>query len=72
MKIAYLIDFNVIFRDGPDLHMKYDVTLTEALCGFTMIIKHLDGRNLVIKNPPGSTLQPGNYYLYNFLYYFEV
>ncbi|KAB7497939.1 DnaJ-like protein subfamily A member 2 [Armadillidium nasatum] len=46
-------------REGIDLFMKHSVTLTEALCGFTMIIPHLDGRNLVINNPPGKILEPG-------------
>ncbi|XP_076040938.1 dnaJ homolog subfamily A member 2-like isoform X1 [Oratosquilla oratoria] len=46
-------------RDGVDLYMKYDITLTEALCGFTMVIKHLDGRQIAIRNPPGTVLEPG-------------
>ncbi|XP_064094035.1 dnaJ homolog subfamily A member 2-like isoform X1 [Macrobrachium nipponense] len=46
-------------RNGSDLLMKYTVSLTEALCGFSMVVKHLDGRNLCIKHPPGSVLEPG-------------
>ncbi|CAL4122425.1 unnamed protein product [Meganyctiphanes norvegica] len=47
-------------RDGVDLLIRHTITLTEALCGFTMTVKHLDGRNLVIKNPPGFVLEPGS------------
>ncbi|XP_071539874.1 dnaJ homolog subfamily A member 2-like [Panulirus ornatus] len=49
----------VFQRSGADLMMKQTVTLTEALCGFTTVIKHLDGRNIVVKHPPGSVLVPG-------------
>uniref|UniRef100_R4FNQ3 Putative dnaj c chaperone protein n=1 Tax=Rhodnius prolixus TaxID=13249 RepID=R4FNQ3_RHOPR len=45
-------------RNGPDLFMMYELPLTEALCGFSIVIKHLDGRDLVITNPPGSVIQP--------------
>lgn len=40
--------------------MKKTVTLTEALCGFTTVVDHLDGRKIVINHPPGSVLVPGN------------
>ncbi|XP_035679341.1 dnaJ homolog subfamily A member 2-like [Branchiostoma floridae] len=46
-------------RDGPDLFLTHTVGLTEALCGFTLNVKHLDGRNLAIKYPPGSVIEPG-------------
>lgn len=48
-------------REGADLYLKKSITLTEALCGFTMIITHLDERNLVIRQPPGSVLKPGKF-----------
>lgn len=41
--------------------MKKTVTLTEALCGFTTVVDHLDGRKIVISHPPGSVLVPGNF-----------
>ncbi|KAK3858540.1 hypothetical protein Pcinc_035278 [Petrolisthes cinctipes] len=49
----------VFQRSGTDLMIKQTVTLTEALCGFTRIIKQLDGRTLVLRHPPGSVLVPG-------------
>lgn len=40
-------------RDKTDLHMKMQITLTEALCGFQKAIKTLDNRQLVITSLPG-------------------
>ncbi|CAN8001680.1 unnamed protein product [Ixodes pacificus] len=45
-------------REGSNLFMSHSVTLTEALCGFEMVLKHLDGRDIVIKHPPGSVIKP--------------
>ncbi|KFM60612.1 DnaJ-like protein subfamily A member 2, partial [Stegodyphus mimosarum] len=47
-------------REGPDLYMSHTLTLTEALCGFCMVIKHLDGRNIVVKHAPGEVIEPGS------------
>jgi len=46
-------------RKGDDLYCTYNLGLTEALCGFEFTMKQLDGRDLVIKNPPGEVIQPG-------------
>jgi len=49
-------------REGSDLAAKIEVTLAEALCGFSrVVIKHLDGRGLLISHqkPEGSVLRPG-------------
>ncbi|XP_074645562.1 dnaJ homolog subfamily A member 2-like [Tubulanus polymorphus] len=46
-------------RNGCDLSCTYNLGLTEALCGFQFVIKHLDGRDLVIKSPPGDVIEPG-------------
>jgi DnaJ family protein A protein 2 len=46
-------------RSGSDLYMAHSVTLTEALCGFSMLLKHLDGRQLVIRSKPGEVIVPG-------------
>jgi DnaJ homolog subfamily A member 2 len=41
-------------RKGADLVVQLDVTLTEALCGFTRTITHLDNRVLKISMPAGE------------------
>ena len=46
-------------RRGHDLYMSHEITLTEALCGFTLVVKHLDGRHLVIKSNRGEVIVPG-------------
>jgi DnaJ family protein A protein 2 len=52
----------VFKREGSDLAARIEVTLAEALCGFSrVVIKHLDGRGLLIKHqkPEGKVLRPG-------------
>ena len=39
--------------------MSHKINITEALCGFKLVIKHLDGRALVLTHPAGEIL--GNY-----------
>ena len=46
-------------RKGTDLIVNYNLGLTEALCGFEFTLKQLDGRDLVIKNPRGKVIEPG-------------
>ena len=46
-------------RRGSDLFCTYNLGITEALCGFEFTLKHLDERELVIKNPRGQVIQPG-------------
>ena len=46
-------------RKGEDLFMEHTISLTEALCGFKMVLKHLDGRDLVIHSTPGEVIEPG-------------
>ncbi|KAK3907246.1 DnaJ-like protein subfamily A member 2 [Frankliniella fusca] len=47
-------------RSDCDLFMTHTISLTEALCGFQFIVKHLDGRDLVVKHPPGQIIKPGD------------
>jgi len=47
-------------RNGDDLLMNRTITLTEALCGFSFVVRHLDGRDLLIKNPMGAIVKPGD------------
>uniref|UniRef100_A0A665VEF4 DnaJ heat shock protein family (Hsp40) member A2b n=1 Tax=Echeneis naucrates TaxID=173247 RepID=A0A665VEF4_ECHNA len=46
-------------REGNDLHMVQRIGLVEALCGFQMTVTHLDGRQLLVKYPPGKVIEPG-------------
>jgi len=47
-------------RKGDNLMMKLNIGLTEALCGFKIPIKHLDGRELIISHPQGKIIEPGS------------
>ncbi|GLH15975.1 hypothetical protein R5R35_005639 [Gryllus longicercus] len=47
-------------RSGDDLIMTHTISLTEALCGFTMTVRHLDGRDLLVKHPMGQIVKPAD------------
>ncbi|GJQ70079.1 hypothetical protein Trydic_g22555 [Trypoxylus dichotomus] len=47
-------------RSGDDLYFSHTITLSEALCGLTFIIRHLDGRDILVRNPPGQVIKPGD------------
>jgi len=53
-------EHDVFKRDGADLIMSKEITLLEALCGFSFTIKHLDGRTLLVKSNPGDVVKPGD------------
>ncbi|XP_037052364.1 dnaJ homolog subfamily A member 2-like [Bradysia coprophila] len=44
-------------RNGSNLIVRHTISLTEALCGFQLPIKHLDGRNLVLSCAPGDVIK---------------
>lgn len=46
-------------RQDKNLHMDVKLALVEAICGFTISIKHLDGRKLIVKSSPGDIIQHG-------------
>jgi DnaJ homolog subfamily A member 2 len=47
-------------RIGNDLSADLDITLAEALTGFSrVVIEHLDGRGIHIDHPRGKLLRPG-------------
>ncbi|GLU00391.1 hypothetical protein SLE2022_177670 [Rubroshorea leprosula] len=46
-------------RQYDDLHVKHNISLTEALCGFQFALTHLDGRQLLVKSNPGEVIKPG-------------
>jgi len=49
----------VFERSGDNLIMKHKINLVESLCGFQIIVTHLDGRKIVIKHPPNEPIAPG-------------
>lgn len=44
-------------RKGADLLVTKEISLNQALCGFSWKIKHLDGRQVVIKTRPGQVIE---------------
>jgi DnaJ family protein A protein 2 len=53
-------DHEVFQRRGNDLSAELNITLAEALCGFSrVVLKHLDGRGIQITHPRGKVLRPG-------------
>jgi DnaJ family protein A protein 2 len=47
-------------RVGPNLLMKKEITLYEALCGCKFDVEHLDGRQLLIRSG-AEVIKPGDY-----------
>lgn len=48
----------VFSHSGPDLSITLNISLAEALCGFTRHITHLDGRRLCIQVKQGEVINP--------------
>jgi DnaJ family protein A protein 2 len=44
-------------RKGADLFMEKEISLIEALTGLDLVITHLDGRKIRIKNKPGEVIK---------------
>jgi len=51
-------DHEVFTRKGDDLFVQKKIPLADALCGYTCVLEHLDGRKLVIKTNPGEVIEP--------------
>ncbi|KAL3417715.1 DnaJ protein-like protein [Phlyctema vagabunda] len=52
-------DHEVFSRAGHDLSAELNVTLAEALTGFSrVVLKHLDGRGIHMDHPQGKILRP--------------
>lgn len=49
----------VFQRSGDNLVMKHKINLVESLCGFQLVITHLDGRQIVMKHPANDPIAPG-------------
>lgn len=53
-------DHETFQRAGNDLSAELNVTLAEALTGFSrVVLKHLDGRGIQLDHPQGKVLTPG-------------
>jgi len=44
-------------RKGADLLVMQDISLNQALTGFSLRFNHLDGRDVIIKTKPGEVIQ---------------
>ena len=49
---------NRFTRKGVDLYVKHKITIGEALCGWALVLEHLDGRKLLIKSRAGEVAKP--------------
>ncbi|KAJ6309704.1 hypothetical protein OIU76_014607 [Salix suchowensis] len=51
------------FKRKGDDHFcgTYSLSLSEALCGFQFVLKHLDGRQLLIKSKIGEVVKPDSF-----------
>lgn len=53
-------DHDIFQRAGDDLSAELNITLAEALTGFSrVVLKHLDGRGILLNHPQGKILRPG-------------
>ena len=51
----------VFKRKAHHLIMEKKISLSEALTGCELVIKHLDGRQLVVRSEPGDVISPGTF-----------
>lgn len=47
-------------RKGADLLIDKEIPLLESLTGFDFVIRHLDGRDVRIRNKPGELIKPNS------------
>lgn len=50
----------VFKRKNNDLLVNKEVSLKEAICGYSFTVTHLDGRTLTVASKPGEVLKPDN------------
>jgi len=51
----------VFKRKAHHLIMEKEITLSQALTGVEFHVKHLDGRDLVVRSEPGDIIKPGSF-----------
>lgn len=52
-------EHTVFRRVENDLHIKQKILLSEALCGYQFMVRHLDGRTMIVKSSPKEVIRPG-------------
>lgn len=50
----------VFKRRGPNLEVRREINLLEALTGFKIVLEHLDGRKLLVQHTRGEVIKPGD------------
>lgn len=58
--VVYQKPHETFTRQDDDLYMTAKISLTEALCGFKLVVRHLDDRELVISHPSGKVVKTGD------------
>jgi DnaJ family protein A protein 2 len=51
-------DHKLFERKNDDLFITKKISLAEALCGYTLIVEHLDGRKIAVQTEPGEVIEP--------------
>jgi DnaJ-class molecular chaperone len=60
VKLFVKIENNSIFtRVGLDLVLEKNITLKDALCGFSFDITYINGKSYTLNNNPGNIITPG-------------
>jgi DnaJ homolog subfamily A member 2 len=57
------VEHETFKRKGADLVTTVNLELSEALCGFTKTITHMDGRVLKIDSAPGKIIKPDSVHM---------
>lgn len=58
--VLQLEEHETFSRNHDDLFMSHSLNITESLCGFQMVVKHLDGRALVLTQRAGEVIAPNS------------
>jgi DnaJ-class molecular chaperone len=60
IELTFKVQNNTDFiRDGMNITINKEVSLKDALCGFSFEIDHINGKNYKISNQPGNIIKPG-------------
>jgi DnaJ family protein B protein 4 len=60
VKVIITIENESLFeRSGLDLIWKKEISLKDALCGFSFELTHLNGKSYAIRNSSGTIISPG-------------